>query len=161
MISKYSDHNFHHWIRLIQQTKSNHALSFPFLSIFFFYDIHSLHFFFFLFSLSIWFTSPLLSLCTSLSISIKYSSQFISSSPPQPPAFMFVTTTLFCYVVFTSLSLSHSSLSRSSPSPQVTSLSVSVCVSIASPLIFLSSPLIGFVFLYRSEKEQWQNRKEK
>ena len=49
MISKYSDHNFHHWIRLIQQTKSNPALCFPFLSIFFFCDINSLHFFFFLF----------------------------------------------------------------------------------------------------------------
>ncbi|KAJ4910247.1 Uncharacterized protein Rs2_04868 [Raphanus sativus] len=87
MISKYSDHNLHHWIRLIQQTRSNPSLSFSFLSTLFFYDIHALRFFIFFFLLSHLFGSFL-----SLHIS---SFNFISSSPPHrrpsrlspPPSF--------------------------------------------------------------------------
>ena len=128
MISKYSDHNLHHWIRLIQQTKSNPALSFPFLSIFFFYDIHSLHFFFFLFSLSLWFTHVSAHLSLSLS---KISLNFIT------------TTTAGFHVryhdalLITSLSLPPSSPSRSSPSPQVTSLSVSLLLLLSSFYLLL------------------------
>ena len=132
MISKYSDHNLHPWIRLIQQTKFNPALSFPFLSIFFSCDIHSLQCFFFLFSLFISLVHSCL--CTSLSICIKNFSQF---------HLLFTTTTAGLHVchhhalLITSRSLPPSSPSRSSPSPQVTSLSVSLLLLLSSFYLLL------------------------